>query len=126
MLVFISIITLVIGLFVGIMYPMIAKSYATGKVALKTAAARDIAFVIDSMYVYPYDIQIDYDYDLSDFMVKISDNNVEIYEASFATAESDPTLAKYTFVSVDDNPNFILDKPTEIVFKKENGILTVT
>lgn len=121
--VIIAIIIVVIAVFVGITYPKIAKSLGTGKVALKTAAARDIAFVIDSIYSYPYDVELEYDYDLSDFTVKISDNKVEIYEG---TLEGDLTSAAYSFVPVKDNPEFTLDKPKKIVFKKTGDKLEIT
>ena len=126
MLVFISIITLLIALFVGVVYPMIAKAYASGEVALKVAAARDIALILDTVYASPYDIELNYDFDLSKFVVKISADKVEIDDPSFGAPESDPTLASYSFVPVDDKPNFILNNPKKIVFKKEKGVLTVT
>lgn len=126
MLVFISIIIIIVALFSILIYTHIAKNYGTGKIALKTAAARDIALILDTIYSYPYDIQIDYDYDLSDFIVEIYDNKVEIYDAEYSTPEADFTSAEYSFVPVDDNPNFVLDEPTEIVFEKKNGILIVT
>ena len=124
--VIIAIIIVVIAVFVGITYPKIAKSLGTGKVALKTAAARDIAFIIDSIYSFPYDVQLEYDYDLSDFIVKISYNTVEIYEAQYSTPEKDLTSAAYSFVPVKDSPEFILNKPKKIVFKKTGDKLEIT
>ena len=49
MLVFIAIITIVIALFVFLMMPKIAKTLASGKYALKVAAARDIALILDTI-----------------------------------------------------------------------------
>ena len=119
MLVFISIITLVIGIFVGIMYPQIAKNYA--KLPLKTAASRDIALILDTMYAYPYDVEIEYDYDLSDFTILIFEKKVKISEGG-----TDPAPAEYPFVPIGDVEVITLTNPEKIIFKKENGVLTTT
>jgi len=121
MLVFIAIIILVAALFVVFALPKINP----GKIALKTAAARDIALILNTIYVYPYDIEMQYDFDLSEFVIEVSQQKVRIYDPSFGVAK-DPTAAEYPFVPVNDNPNFILDKPSKIIFKKEKGVLTVT
>ena len=118
MLVFISIITLVIGIFVGVMYPQIAKTYS--KLPLKTAASRDIALILDTMYAYPYDIEIEYGYDLSDFIVLISEEKVKISEGG-----TDPSPAEYPFVPIGNVEVITLTNPEKIIFKKENGVLTV-
>lgn len=125
MLVFISIITLLIALFVGVVYPMVAKAYSSGEVALKVAATRDIALILDTIYSSPYDIKLNYDFDLSKFVVKIYDNKVEIYDSSFGLGK-DPTAAQYPFVPVGSGLDITLDSPTKIVFEKKNGVLTVT
>lgn len=134
-LVFISIITLVVGLFVGLIYPKIAKVYATGEIALKTSAARDIALIIDTLYAYPYDANIEYGYDLSNFIVDISQNSVKIYSISFVTLEgneikgNDPTFAKHSFTPVKKNANenldYKFDQPKRLVFNKANGKLFI-
>lgn len=126
MLVFITIITLLIALFVLIVYPMIAKSYASGKMALKVSAARDIALILDTMYAYPYDTEIEYNFDLRDFTVKITGTKVEIRDASFGFIGDDPTTAIYSFVPANDNVNIELTRPQKIVFKKENGHITAS
>lgn len=125
MLGYIFIITLVVGLLVAVIYPKIAKDYASGKVALKTAAARDIALILDTIYASPYDVKIEYDYDLSDFTVEISEKKVKIYDPSYGAVD-DPTVAQYPFVPVGSGLDITLDQPKKIVFEKKNGILTVT
>src|SRR3989338_10062074 len=92
-LVLIAIVTLLIALFVLVVYPMIAKAYASGKMALKVSAARDIALILDTMYAYPYDMEIEYNFDLSDFTIKITGTKVEIRDASFGFIGNDPTTA---------------------------------
>jgi hypothetical protein len=130
-LVFITIIVIVVALLVGLLYPKIAKTLATGDMALKIAATRDIALIIDAIYSSPYDIEIDYDYDLSKLIVDISQSSVKIYDASLVSVDngiiqgSDPNFAKYSFVPVDDNPNIILDRPKRILFSKTDGRLTI-
>ena len=117
---------LVIALFVFIAIPQIAKVYASGKAALKTASARDIALILDTIYAYPHDIELEYNFDLSDFKVSISNNKVKVYDKSYGSPGSDPTLAQYDFVSVNDAPNFPLDQPKKIIFKKVEGVLAIT
>ena len=130
-LVFITIIVLVVALLVGLLYPKIAKTLATGDMALKTAATRDMALIIDAIYSSPYDIEIDYDYDLSKLIVDISQSSVKIYDASLVSVDngiiqgSDPNFAKYSFVPVDDNPNIILDRPKRILFSKTDDGLNI-
>ena len=119
--VLIVIIILIMAIVVFLTIPMIAKSYASGKIALKVAAARDIALILDTIYSYPYDTELRYDVDLSDFKVDIVNNNVKIYEKSYGSPGADPKLAQYSFVVVDDNPNFFLDEPENIVFEKKDG-----
>jgi|TARA_Y100000310_G_scaffold332396_1_gene407897 hypothetical protein len=119
MLVPISIISLIIIVIVGFGLPNIAKVYASGKVALKTAAARDIALILGTIYAYPYDVEIEYDIDLSDFTVEICKKTVKISEEGL-----DLTARQYPFVPVDDDPKFVLDGAEKIFFKKEEGKIT--
>ena len=123
MLVFLAIISVLVAIFVFIAMPKIAESYASGKIALKIVAARDIALTLNTIYAYPYDVKMDYDVDLSDFTVKIADKEVQV---SFASLSIDPKPAEYPFVPVGENPNFILNKPKKIAFGKKEGKLTVT
>ena len=131
-LVFIALITIIMAAIVAFSYTCIAKSLATGKTALKVSAARDMALIIDTIYAYPYDVELEYDIDLSKFIVEISENNVKIYDASLVKLEEDkitgrdPFFAQYSFSPVSEEPNFIFDKPKKLVFKKENGKLLVT
>lgn len=126
----IGLITLFLVISVIIIFPLIARNLG-GKFALKTAAARDIALTLDTIYAYSYDIELEYDFDLSDFVVEISENIVKIHEQKHVVVignnleGSDPVPGKYNFVPVNDKPNFVLDKPKKLVFKKENDILTV-
>lgn len=114
----ISLIGIIVALFVFLVIPEIAKTYASGKVALKVAAARDIALILDTMYAYPYDMEFEYNVDLSDFVVEISENNVVIKIASLS---ADPTDAVYSFVPINDVPSYILQNPQKIIFKKLDG-----
>jgi hypothetical protein len=128
----IAIVTLFVSLFIGLTYPKVAESYRDGKVALKTAAANDIALIIDAMYASPhYGVSIVYDYNLDDFVIEISQNKVKIYSASSVKVDNgviqgnDPTPAEHSFVPVHDNPEFILDRPENIIFQKINGRLDI-
>lgn len=121
-LVFIAIITLVVALFVGVMYPKIAKAYASGEVTLKVVAAKDIALTIDTIYAYPYDIEVEYDVDLSKFVVEISQNDVKVKKPGI-----DSTAGEYRFVSIgNDDPSTTLNNPKKIIFSKEGSELTIT
>ena len=126
MLVFIAIITLIAALIVGMAYYWIATNYASGDVALKTAAAKDIALILDTMYAYTYNLEIEYNIDLSKFKVEISNSYINVYDKSYNIPNTDPTLARYSFVPVKNSPSIFLDAPQKITFKKENGILTAT
>ncbi len=129
MLVFIAIIGIVVAAFVFLALPKIADEYASGKVALKTAAARDIALILDTIYSSSYDIELDYPVDLSGFTVEISDNTVKIYDTSLG--ELDPLLAQYSFVPIKDEasstlPSFTLTGPNGISFVKTGSALSIT
>lgn len=120
----VTVILLLIGLYVFFALPLIAKECASGKTAMKAAVARDIALILDSIYSSPYDIVVEYDTDLKDFSVLISDKKVKVNSASISI---DPAPAEYPFVPTDDDPNFgPLIKPNKLLFKKENGKLSAT
>ncbi|MEK6949653.1 MAG: hypothetical protein AABX34_05495 [Nanoarchaeota archaeon] len=121
MLIFLAIVSILAALFVFIAMPMIAKAYASGKIALKAAAARDIALLLDAMYAHPYDVKVEYDIDLSDFKVEISNKEVKIQALSVSV---DPTTEKYPFVPINDDPNIVLNQPKKIIFEKKNGKLS--
>ena len=112
---FITIIIIVVALVVALMLPYIAKAYASGDVVLRTAAARDIALTISMIYAYPYDMEATYDFDLSKFLVKISENQVTV-------GKDLKRGSKYNFVAIgDDKPGFILKNPKKIIFGKKDG-----
>lgn len=114
-LVFITIIIIVVALVVALMLPYIAKAYASGDVVLRTAAARDIALTMSMIYAYPYDMYVTYDFDLSKFLIEISENKVTV-------GKDLERGSKYSFVAIgDDKPGFILKNPKKIIFKKEDG-----
>ncbi len=102
---------------------IVAKAYASGKIALKAAAAKDIALLLDSMYASPFDARAEYDIDLSDFRVVISHKEVSI---EFPSLSVDPAAKKYPFVPINDNPDIILNNPKKIIFEKKNGALSAT
>lgn len=115
----------IIALLVGLGYPAIANEYVSGKIALKIAAARDIALVIDTIYASPNDMIIYYDVDLSDFVVKIENKIVKVQ-----SYDRDPTAAQYGFVPINDDPGvptpITINNPKKIKFQKSGGDLTVT
>ena len=131
-LILIAIVTLFVSLFVGLTYSQVTKYYATGKIALKTASAKDIALIIDAIYASPYNLELEYNYDLTDFVVEISNNRVRLYGTSFVRVNNgivqgdDPFFAQYSFVTINDNPEFLFDKPNRLKFTKTNGKLTIT
>jgi hypothetical protein len=132
-LVVISLITIIVSAVVFISLIYISKSLATGKAALKVAAARDIALTIDTVYAYPYDMEFEYDVDLSKFIVDISENSVKVYDASLVKIDKDKNiigndlmLAEYAFAPANEKPHFILERPKKLSFKKENNKLYLT
>ena len=135
-LVIIALITLLVAAFVVFSYIQIARSLSTGKTALKVSAARDIALIIDTLYAYPYEVELEYDVDLSLFIVEISENSVKIYDSSFVKMESDNKVtgrdilfAQYNFAPTAgeefEELNFIFDKPKKLIFKKINGKIKI-
>lgn len=123
MLVLITMITLIVAIVVALMFPFATKSITSGEAILKTIASKDIALIIDTIYAYPYDMEVEYDVDLSGFVVVISQNSVMI-------DNQEPG----SFVRVNDE-NFpirsgintmTLDNPEKIFFRKEDGKLTIT
>lgn len=132
MLTIIAIFGVLVGGIVLYAYIKISEVYGTGQIAVKTAATRDIALILDTMYAYPYDMEITYEsYDLSEFIIVISQNSVKMYNADFVTLEDneikgkDLTSTKYSFTPVNDELDLILDRPAEIIFKKINGELII-
>lgn len=105
--------------------PLLAEKIASRKLELKAAASRDIALLLDTIYACPYDIELEYDFDLTGFTVEVSDNKVKIYDASYSAPENDPFLAQYSFVPVNGNPDFTLGNPKKLFFRKTGGILTL-
>ena len=112
--VFIMIVGLVVAIIAALMFPIIAKAYASGDIILKITAVRDIALTIDTIYSYPQDLELEYDVDLSKFKVEISEGEVKI------------DREKYAFSPIGESPDVILDKPKKILFSKEDGVLTIT
>ena len=112
----------IIGFFVAafliIAYPKIAEAAASGKLAKKAAVARDIALILDTMYAYPYDMEVGYDVDLKDFGVRVEGSMVYVNLIEFSL---DPTSASYSFVPANDNPRFKAEGTDKIIFKKVDG-----
>ena len=127
-----GLVVMVVAVIVFLTYMQVTDYYATGKIALKTAAANDMALIIDAIYASPYDAVVEYDYDLSLFVVEISQNKVTLYDAADTEVDddvvdsSDNFPSSYSFVPVDDEPEFVLDRPKKIIFSKTNGELTIT
>jgi len=127
----IAIITMVVAAAIGVTYPRIAKAYTTGAISLKISAARDIALTIDTIYAYPYDMELEYGLDLSKYIVEISGDSVRIYDKSFVRLSGnkvqgiDPKFAQYSFVPGNENLNFLLDGPKLIIFSKTDGKLNI-
>lgn len=123
----------IVAIIVVSMFLYVAKSIASGKAAAKTTFARDIALTIDALYSYPYDVEVKYEADLSQFIVSISGNTVKIYDSSYVSLDSnnnlkgnDPMFAQYSFASINEKPEFIFNKPKMLVFKKIDSRLTIT
>jgi hypothetical protein len=130
--VLIALITIVIAAIVGLTYPRIASAYATGAFSLKVSATEDIALIIDTIYAYPYDVEVEYEVDLSKFIIAVSDGKVKLYGSSFVSLDSsnkivgiDPIFSQYPFLPGNENINFILDKPKKIKFIKNDGKLSI-
>ena len=119
-LVFLGMVSIIVAVFVFIAIPAVAKAYASGKIALKAASSRDIALLLDAMYSSPFDSKVEYNVDLSDFKVEVSNNEVKVESLSLSV---DPKASKYPFVPINDNPTFIISKPKKIVFEKKAGKL---
>ena len=123
---------IIVAAIVLLTFLKISELYATGRITAKVAATRDIALVIDAIYSYPYDTTLDYNYDLSDFIVEITQNDVRIYSTLFVTLDDEGNIQgdekpkPYPFVPTDDDPSVILDRPNGIHFEKKGGILTIT
>jgi hypothetical protein len=123
---------IIVAAIVILTFLRVSELYATGRITAKVAATRDIALVIDAIYSYPHDITLEYNYDLSDFIVEISQSSVRIYSTSLVTLDDEDKIRgkekpkPYAFVPADDDPSVILDRPRKIVFEKEDGVLTIT
>ena len=132
-----SLIGIILGGIAFVALPMIGHDCATGMICLKSAASKDIALIIDTICPYPYDIEIEYDYNLKGLIVDISQGSVKIYGKSSVTLEDgkikeirrDPTLKKYGFALISNSVedlDIILNQPKTIIFKKEKGKVTIT
>lgn len=96
------------------------KHFGSSKDTLKLEASRDIAFILNTIYASPYDVEVDgYDVDLSGFKVEISKNEFGEFNVKVDDRE-------YSFVPVNDNPNFIFDGPNKLIFSKKDGKVTIT
>lgn len=126
----IAIAGIIMGAIVLLTFLKVSELYATGRITAKVAATRDIALVIDAIYSFPHDVTLEYEYDLSDFIVEISQNSVRIYSESSLDDEGEirgnEKPKPHAFVPADDDPSIILDRPRKIVFEKEDGVLTIT
>ena len=127
----IAIITIVVGVAAGLTFLAVGKAYANGSIALKTAAARDIALALNTICSYPQDMEFTYDINLQKFIVKISENTVKVYDKSFVgytgkdVSGIDPKFSKYSFVC-SQKLDFVLDSPKKIIFAKKDGKLAIS
>lgn len=129
---FLALLILLISVIVWFSYLEGGKKFAKKEISLKAASAKNIALMIDTIYAYPYDMEIEYDIDLSKFVVEISENSVKIHDSSLVNVDSnkklvgkDENFAQYGFVPINDDPTFIFDKPKDFIFKKIDGKLTI-
>jgi uncharacterized protein YpmS len=119
----ITLVIVLVGLFVVFVIPSVAKEYASGKIALKNAAARDIALILDTLYAYSLDIELKYNYDLSGFSVEIEDSKVKI--SSINKRFSDPAPGEYYFEGSDKELQFEKENPQLLTFNKIDGEINI-
>lgn len=127
----IAIITIVVGVAAGLTFLFVGKAYANGSIALKTAAARDIALTLNTICASPQDMEFNYDINLEKFIVKISENKVSIYDKSFVRYTGkdisgiDPKPSHNSFVC-SQRIDSVLDSPKKIIFIKKDGKLAIS
>jgi len=63
----------------------------------------------------------------------ISQNKIKIYDASSVSLDAsnqiqgkDKTFSQYSFVPVNDNPDFTFEGPKKLIFSKKEGKLIIT
>jgi len=104
----------------------IGKSYGSGEIYKKEIAAKEIALLINTLYAYPYDMVVNYDKDLTGFIIDISDNKVVVYNAEFNRKDLDSTFREYEFVPTTFNKIKVkLESPKRIKFEKSKDLLSV-
>lgn len=121
-----AIIFLVVSLVIMSSLIYIGRAFGSGEVYKKAIAAKEIALTIDTLYIYPYDMAVYYEKDLTGLIVEISDNKVTVYNAGFNSKNFDPTFKEYYFVPATANKiSAKLENLKRIKFEKSKDLLTI-
>lgn len=97
-----------------------AKSFGSREVYYKTAIARDISLIIDSLYSIPGDAKIEYSNDISKYSILVKNNEVRIYKTTYDL--TDVTKGKYIFYGPKIQETRVIHPDILIIEKKDGKI----
>jgi hypothetical protein len=106
-------------------YIFAGRSYGKQEIYFKAAVAKDIAFLINSMYSAPGDVSFIYPMELTEFGVKIKNNKVIVFKHT----PLDVTAGSYEYAGINDDTkkiNIEIDNVYKIKFEKKGDIVSVS
>lgn len=112
-LVYKAIIVLIISAIIIISFLSAGKLYGSGEIYYRSAVAKDIALLINTLYALPGEASIMYPRDVSGYIITIDGTTVEVGSETGLSV----SIAKYKFVGKDIDPVTIV-KPEVIIFQK--------
>ena len=123
-LVYKALIVIVIAAFIIFFFPYVGKVYGSGEAYSKLAVAKDLALLVDTLYAYPGNIYVVYSTDLTGYTIKISSNEIIVYDSEIG--EIDPTAGIYKFIKTDEKIiEAEIKSPKSLAFNKENNEIKI-
>ena len=116
---------------IAITLPFVAEAQNTGKISFKIASVKNIALILNSVCSYDFELEINYEINLNNYILEISESSVKIYDKSFVSLNNDiiqgrdPNFAAY-YYTCDKDIDSKLDGPKIVTFKKTKEKIIIT
>lgn len=120
-----GVIVLILSALIGVSFLIAGSAYGKQDIYFKAAVAKDIAFLLDSVYSVPGDVDFIYQADLIGYGIRIKDNFVTVFKHS----NLDPTAGSYPFAGTGNDAEKIdieLIKIKKVRIEKKEGAVSVS
>lgn len=112
---------MIISALIVVSFIMAGRAYGKQEIYFKVAVAKDVAFLIDSLYSTPGDVEFIYPQEMPGFGIKISDNKVTVFKHSAL----DSAAASYSYAGINDKIDTQIECSNKIMFLKKGEVISL-